>query len=83
MVAFSDQEIPVANVRLTRPEALLLVAAVTMGVVNGDEPPECCKSGIEAVVNRVLDAFGMTFEIDEESGDMRIDGMVIARLVDA
>jgi hypothetical protein len=82
VVALNNQEIPVANVRLTRPEAILLVTAVTIGVVNGDEPPECCKSSIEEVVNRVLNAFDMTFEIDEESGDMRIDGMVIARLED-
>lgn len=82
MVAFANDEINSANVRISRHEALLLVAAVTMGVVNGDEPPECCQSSIEEVVNRILDAFDMTFEMDEDSGDMCIDGMVVARLAD-
>ena len=83
MVAFSNEPIDTARVRLTRDEALLIVTAITIGVANGDELPKCCKSGIESFVNRVLDAFGMKFQVNDTNGDLLVDGIVIARLADA
>ena len=81
MVAFDNDQLDTARVRISRHEAMLIVTAITVGVSH-NEPPACCKEGIEAFVNRLLDAFGMTFQVDPATGDLLVDGVVIARIAD-
>jgi hypothetical protein len=78
MVSFPVNDGPRSKARITinRAEARDMVAAVTISVMKV-QPPDEVGYRLERLLNRVLDALGMTFDICPECGDVTIDGEVV------
>lgn len=80
MVAFPSAPLQESDVPMSRQEALVLITAVTIGA-SEQPPPDRIAGVLERVINRLLQEFDMTFEVCPETGNLLVDGMVIAEAV--